>query len=117
AAVVGGWPASAGFKDYLDRLKDNKYIKGVRQVLHSPATPPKLCLEEKFVKGVQLVGERGLSFDLCFKNNQLEFGAELVDRCPQTRFILDHCGNPHDGSLDLAGWEKGLAKIATAKNR
>lgn len=116
AAVISGRPASDGFKDYLDRFKGNKYIKGLRQVLHSGATPPKFCLEEKFVKGVQLLGERGLSFDLCFRNDQLEYGAELIDRCPQTRFILDHCGNPHHGSRDLDGWKKGLAKIAETKN-
>ena len=117
AAVISGRPAGDGFKDYLDRFKGNKFIKGLRQVLHSGATPPKFCLEDKFVKGVQLLGERGLSFDLCFKNDQLDYGAELIDRCPQTRFILDHCGNPHNGSRDLDGWKKGLAKIAEAKNR
>jgi predicted TIM-barrel fold metal-dependent hydrolase len=117
AAVVSGRPAADGFKDYLDLLKGNKYIKGLRQVLHTPATPPKFCLDDKFVKGVQVLGERGLSFDLCFKNDQLEHGAALIDRCPETRFILDHCGNPHDGMLDLEGWKKALAKIAGAKNR
>jgi predicted TIM-barrel fold metal-dependent hydrolase len=117
AAVISGRPASDGFADYLDRFKGNKYIRGLRQVLHTPATPPKFCLEEKFVKGVRLLGERSLSFDLCFHNDQLEYGAELVDRCPDTRFILDHCGNPHDGKLDLAGWRAGLEKVAKAKNK
>jgi predicted TIM-barrel fold metal-dependent hydrolase len=116
AAVIGGRPASDGFADYLDRFKGNQYIKGLRQVLHTPATEPKFCLEDKFVKGVRLLGERGLSFDLCLRNDQLEIGAELVDRCPDTRFILDHCGNPHAGKLDLAGWRTGLEKIAKAKN-
>lgn len=117
AAVISGRPASDGFPDYLDRFKGNKHIKGLRQVLHTPATPVKLCLQEKFVKGVQLLGERGLSFDLCLRNDQLDDGAELIDRCPRTRFILDHCGNPHNGTQDLDGWKKGLAKIAGARNR
>ncbi len=117
AAVISGRPASPGFKDYLDRFKGNKTIKGLRQVLHSGATPPKFCLEEPFVRGIQLLGERGLSFDLCFRNDQLDYGAELIDRCPETRFILDHLGNPHAGKNDLKGWEKGIAKIADAKNR
>jgi L-fuconolactonase len=117
AAVVSGRPASDGFKEYLDRLKGNKYVKGLRQVLHTPATAAKFCLDDKFVRGVRLLGERGLSFDLCLRNDQLEDGAELIDRCPQTRFILDHCGNPHNGTLDLEGWKKGLAKVAATKNR
>jgi L-fuconolactonase len=64
-----------------------------------------------------MLGDRGLSFDLCLRNDQLEFGAELIDRCPQTRFIVDHCGNPHAGSNDLDGWRRGLAKIAGIKDR
>jgi L-fuconolactonase len=117
AAVISGRPASSEFANYLDRFRGNKFIKGLRQVLHTPATPPRLCLEPSFVKGIQLLGERGLSFDLCLRSDQLEFGAELVDRCPGTRFILDHCGNPHAGSADLGAWRKGLEKIAGAKNR
>ncbi len=116
-AVVSGRPASAGFAGYLKRFPGNGVIKGVRQVLHTPATPPKFCLEPAFVRGVQVLGERGFSFDLCLRNDQLEDGAELVERCPGTRFILDHCGNPHAGSNDLTAWRKGLARIAHAKNR
>ena len=117
AAVISGRPASDNFASYLDNFKGNRYIKGLRQVLHTPATSPKLCLEDSFVRGIRMLGERGLSFDLCLRNDQLEYGAELVDRCPGTRFILDHCGNPHAGSNDLEGWRKGLEKIARAKNR
>ena len=117
AAVISGRPASEGFAAYLDQFKGNRYIKGLRQVLHTPATAPRFCLEDSFVRGVRLLGDRGLSFDLCLKNDQLEYGAELVDRCPGTRFILDHCGNPHAGSNSIEDWRKGLAKIAGAKNR
>ena len=114
AAVISGRPASAGFTAYLDQFRENKAIKGVRQVLHTPATPPRFCLEPAFVKGVQILGDRGLSFDLCLRNDQLEEGAALVEKCPGTRFILDHCGNPQAGSLDLEGWKKGLARLAKA---
>ncbi len=117
ASVISGRPASIDFAKYLDGFRGNPYIKGLRQVLHTPATTAKFCLEPAFIKGVQLLGERGLSFDLCLRNDQLEYGAELVDLCPGTRFILDHCGNPHAGSNDLGAWRKGLAKIAGAKNR
>jgi L-fuconolactonase len=117
AAVISGRPASDGFGDYLDRFKGNPFIKGLRQVLHSSATPPRYCLEPAFIRGVRMLGDRGLSFDLCLRNDQLEFGAELIDRCPGTRFIVDHCGNPHAGSNDLDGWRRGLAKIAGIKDR
>jgi len=117
AAVISGRPASNGFGDYLDRFKNNRTIKGIRQVLHTGATPPDYCLEPAFVRGVQMLGERGLSFDLCLRNDQLETGAALIEKCPGTRFVLDHCGNPHAGKNDLEAWRKGLARIAALKDR
>jgi L-fuconolactonase len=117
AAVISGRPASADFALYLDRFKGNPSIKGLRQVLHTKATPADYCLDPTFVRGVRLLGERGLSFDLCLRNDQLEFGAALIERCPGTRFVLDHCGNPHAGPNDLYEWRRGLAKIAGLKDR
>jgi L-fuconolactonase len=117
AAVISGRPASDGFGEYLDRFRGNPYIKGLRQVLHTGATPPKYCLEAAFVRGVRMLGDRGLSFDLCLRNDQLSAGSELIEQCPGTRFVLDHCGNPHAGSNDLDAWRRGMERIAGLKRR
>ncbi len=117
AAVISGRPAAAGFAAYLDPFRGNPFIKGVRQVLHRADMPARSCLEPAFVRGVRELGRRGLSFDLVLRNDQLDSGAELVDLCPGTRFVLDHCGNPHAGTAGLRAWEQGLARIAAAKNR
>src|SRR5438093_1149160 len=34
AAVISGRPGSDGFKDYITKYKGNRFVKGVRQVLH-----------------------------------------------------------------------------------
>jgi predicted TIM-barrel fold metal-dependent hydrolase len=94
AAVISGRPADAnGFKAYINRFKESPYIRGVRQVLHGPGTPAGYCLQPSFVKSVQLLGELGLSFDLCMRPAELGDAVKLVDQCPDTQFILDHCGN------------------------
>lgn len=93
AAVISGFPASGDFKTYISRFKGSPYVKGLRQVLHVPETGPGYCLQPAFVKGVQLLGELGLSFDLCPRPAELGDAVKLVDQCPGTRFILDHCGN------------------------
>jgi predicted TIM-barrel fold metal-dependent hydrolase len=116
AAVISGRPASDGFKDYITRFKDSKYIKGVRQVLHGAATPRGHCLDKKFIASVRLLGELGMSYDLCMRNGELEDGARLIDACPDTRFILDHCGNGDVQSKDHSAWQRGLAAVAARKN-
>ena len=93
AAVIGGRPESPGFAAYLEQFKNSEEVKGVRRVLHSSATNPGYCLQESFIHGMRLLGQRGLSFDLCMRPGDLTDGEKLAERCPETRFVLDHCGN------------------------
>ncbi len=93
AAVISGRPGEASFAPYIRRYSKEKEIKGVRQVLHAESAKKGLCLEPQFVKSVQLLGELGLSFDLCMRPGELSDGLALATKCPGTRFIVDHCGN------------------------
>jgi L-fuconolactonase len=131
AAVVSGRPASENFKTYISQFKDNPYIKGIRQVLHGGGTPAGYCLADEFVRGIKQLGELGLSFDLCMRPAELADGAKLADLCPDTRFILDHCGNGDVKVLfkagdprlagtrpehDAAAWKRDIGLLATKKN-
>jgi len=93
-AVISADPAADDFQTHLNQVKGNPYLKGIRQVLHVPDRKAGACLADAFVKGVQWLGEQGLSFDICMRPAELTDGVQLVARCPDTQFILDHCGNP-----------------------
>jgi predicted TIM-barrel fold metal-dependent hydrolase len=116
AAVISGRPASDGFKDYITRYRESRYIKGVRQVLHVQETPPGFCLDEAFIRGIRLLGTLGLSYDLCMRSAELKDAARLIDACPDTRFILDHCGNASVRARDLSAWRGDIAQVARRKN-
>jgi len=92
-AVISGRPGSEQFKGYITQFASSPYIKGVRQVLHVPTTPAGYCLQPAYVNDIQLLGDLGLSFDLCLRPAELGDAVKLVDQCPGTRFIVDHCGN------------------------
>jgi predicted TIM-barrel fold metal-dependent hydrolase len=118
AAVLGGMPGSEGFADYVKPFKVSKYVKGIRQCIHVDSTPKGYSLEKNFIKGVQLLGELGLSFDICIRPAELHDAAKLVDACPGTKFILDHCGNAdlkHTPEQREA-WKKDMDSLATKKN-
>jgi len=105
AAVIGGRPGEEGFRKYITRFKASPYVKGVRQILpHAKARRgPKL--DAQFIRGVRLLGELGMRFDLCMPPARLLDGAKLADQCPETRFVLDHCGN-----ADPAAFRPGAAQ-------
>lgn len=133
AAVISGYPADDGFREYITRFADSPYIKGIRQVLHVPETKQGLCLESSYVAGIQLLGELGLSFDLCMRPGELMDAVALTEQCPETQFILDHCGNgdPNiiNGSVDAEsmdkadpfwhtaqGWKDAISALAAQNN-
>ncbi len=129
-AVVSGRPGdAAAFSKYIAQFKNSPQIKGVRQVLHGDSTPAGTCLGAAYVKSVQLLGEQGLSFDLCLRPTDLADAWKLADKCPDTRLILDHCGNADPKAWLTAArrgdqkpdhtveeWKKSIAEIAAKKN-
>lgn len=105
AAAIGGRPDDPGFEKYVKRFQPSGVVRGVRQVLHGGATPAGHCLSDDFVKGVRLLGKLNLSFDLCMRPRELADGLKLAQLAPDTRFVLDHCGNadPRAFLTDLNG--------------
>ncbi len=131
AAVVSGRLAAETFAAYVKQFRGSPHVKGIRQVLHGGSTPAGFCLGEGFVGGIRLLGELDLSFDLCLRPAEIADGAKLAERCPDTRFILDHCGNadpkaffqPGDPRLADAkpdhaadAWRRDIQRLAAQKN-
>ena len=117
-AVIGGMPASDGFRAYIPRFKGSPYVKGVRQILSGPAAKAGLWQTDTFRRAIRLLGALGMSFDLCMAPTELPAAAKLVDACPDTRFILDHCGNadPKDRGEGYQQWRRDIAVLAKRKN-
>ena len=128
AATIGGRPASPDFETYVKRYAKQREVKGLRQVLHGDSTPEGFCLQPDFVKGVRTLGNHGLTFELTMRPMELLDGAKLTQLCPDTHFVLDHCGNgdpktfnaklaPHEkrnGTSD--GWKRGIDALAKRPN-
>ncbi|MFP6631732.1 MAG: amidohydrolase family protein [Planctomycetota bacterium] len=115
-AVISGRPSSDGFRDYITAFKDTPEIKGVRRILQVGETPPGHCLGDKFVESVRLVGELGMSFDLCMRHGEISDAAKLAAACPDTQLVLDHCGNAEVHSADRSKWLRDIAALAEKKN-
>jgi len=129
AATIGGRPASPDFAAYLKPLAASEFVKGVRQVVHSDDLKPGYCLQSEFVRSVRLLGESGLHFDLCMRPTELSDGQKLTELCPDTRFVVDHCGNADPkafGKQPSASktapshmadqWKRDLERLATRPN-
>lgn len=115
-AVVSCRPASPGFKAATQRWKDDPAIHGFRQVLQVPDAKAGLCLTTPFVQSMRTLGKWGKTFDLCMRPTELADAAKLARLCPETRFVLDHCGNASADNPGQKQWERDLALVAKQPN-
>ncbi len=115
AGVIGGCPGDEGFRSYILRYKDSPYIKGVRQIPRTSKAGEDLFGDKQFVAGIRLLGELGMSFDLCGDPTRLLDAARLVDACPGTRFILDHCGNADPKWFETPGGNEPAEALAARR--
>lgn len=117
-AIVAHAPVEHGapVRTYLDALTAlDGPLRGVRRLLQGEADP-RFCLRPDFVRGVQLLAEYDLSFDICVYHHQLEAAVELVRQCPDVRFMLDHIGKPDIRGGALDPWREHMRALAALPN-
>ena len=89
-------------------------MRGVRLLIQSEG--PGFSVQPDFVRGVQMLPEFGLSFDLCIHHPQFPDILQLVESCPQVSFILDHLGKPDIKNGQLDPWRAHLRQLAEFPN-
>ncbi len=99
----------------LRQLAANPLVKGVRYSLQDQSDPG-FCLRPGFLGGVRLLSQFGFSFDLCIRHHQLALAAEMVGRCPEVAFVLDHLGKPNIRERQYEAWAKDLKNLAALPN-
>lgn len=116
-AIVAWAPCEDGEQSraYLDRLVQvSPLVRGVRRLIQGE--PLGFARDPRFIRGVQILPEYGLSFDICVTHPQLPETIDLVRRCPDVRFILDHIGKPDIAARQLDPWRGQIAELASFPN-
>jgi L-fuconolactonase len=133
AAVIGGIPGTTGFRDYILGFRNSSYIKGVRHIPSGGGSGEFLYEQAEFVRDVRLLGDLGMRFDLCAPPQRLPDAIRVVDQCPDTQFICDHCGNADPKAFwdesrknavpdagrpghDADQWRRDMVKLAQRQN-
>jgi L-fuconolactonase len=124
-AVIAGSPAEEGFEQYITRFKRSAYVKGVRGGFSSAQQ----MSDKKVIQNSRLLGDLGMRFDLNVSPQSLAEAAQLVSECPDTRFVLDHCGNadpvaffppgrtaPRSPQHSAEQWKRDIGKLAAKTN-
>lgn len=114
--VVGWVPLiERNVREPLDNFARHPKLKAVRHVLHDEADDFYM-LREDFNRGVDLLKEYGLVYDVLIFERQLPQTLKFVDRHPQQVFVVDHIAKPRIKEGLLSPWRENIFELAKRKN-
>ncbi len=104
-----------GARVVIEELIQIPLIKGIRRLIQFEKDTD-FCLRPAFIKGVQLLKDYDLSFDICISHAQLANTIKMVRQCPDVIFILDHIAKPDIKQQKFEPWKTELRELANMQN-
>jgi len=114
---IVGWVALADPRvdRDLEHFSTHAKLKGVRHALQDE--PDDLyILREDFNRGIRLLKNFGLRYDLLIFARHLPQTIEFVDRHPNQIFILDHIAKPQIREGVISPWRENITELARREN-
>ena len=117
-AMVASIPLELGAaaEPYLIEYEKLPLARGVRRLIERHQQQPGWALAEDFVAGVKLLPKFNFTFDLCLFHPQLVEVTELVQRCPEVNFVVDHIAKPGIRAGLREPWSEDLRELARLPN-
>ncbi len=114
---VVGWVALSDPKvdRDLEHFCTNAKLKSVRHVLHDEPDDFYI-LREDFNRGIKLLKDFGLRYDLLIFERHLPQTIQFVDRHPNQIFILDHVAKPKIKEGVISPWRENITELARREN-
>ncbi len=116
-AGVVGWVdlCSPEAPAQLERFGNHPRLVGVRHIVQGEPDD-RFLLRPDFGRGIALLEEFGLAYDILIYPRHLPVAVEFVQRFPRQRFVLDHLAKPEIARGEIRAWSRGIRDLATATN-
>jgi L-fuconolactonase len=98
--------------EQLEQFVDHPKFLGVRHIVQAEPDD-RFMLRPAFCRGISLLEDRDLTYDILIYPKHLSAAADLVSRFKRQRFVLDHMAKPDLRRGEIRDWEKGIRELAT----
>jgi L-fuconolactonase len=114
---VVGWAdlRSPDIRSQLKVMAQNPKLVGIRHIVQSEPDD-RFLLQPDFLRGVSVLEEFDLAYDILIYTKHLPTAAEFVQRFPRQRFVLDHLAKPAIKSGSIDAWANGIRRLADCSN-
>jgi len=115
---VVGWInlcSESDLKRELDEFCKSEKLVGVRHVVHDEPDD-NFMLRDEFLKGISLLKEYNLTYDLLLFPKHLPVAQIIVSMFPEQKFVLDHISKPLIKEHIIYSWKEGIFRLANHEN-
>jgi L-fuconolactonase len=114
---VVGWGdlCSPDMRSQLSEFTRNPKLVGIRHIVQAEPDD-RFLLRQDFLRGITLLEEFDLAYDILIYTKHLPVAAEFVERFPKQRFVLDHLAKPTIKSREIESWAAGIRRLAAFPN-
>lgn len=114
--VVGWLPlADKSIQALLEKYAANPWLKSLRHVVQGEPDPT-FILGDAFNRGVRMLKDFELAYDILIFEHQLPNTIKFVDQHPDQLFVLDHIAKPKIKTKELEPWAKNIKELAKREN-
>ena len=99
----------------IARIAGLPVTRGVRRLIQNQPDPG-YVLQSGFLDAMRLLPRYNLSFDICIFHHQLPNALEMVRRCPEVAFVLDHIVKPAIKAGLTDPWREQIRELASHAN-
>jgi L-fuconolactonase len=116
AGVVGWVDLQADeVGDELEQFAGTPKLVGLRHIVQSEPDE-RFLLRPAFCRGISLLQDLDLAYDILIYPKHLAVTAEFVSRFKRQRFVIDHLAKPEIRSGEIREWEQGMRRLANFPN-
>ena len=114
---VVGWVdlRSPQVRSQLQAFARNPKLVGIRHVVQDEPDD-QFMLQPEFLRGVSLLEDFDLAYDILIYPRHLPVAAEFVRHFPKQRFVLDHLAKPPIKTGSIDSWARGIRELARFPN-
>jgi L-fuconolactonase len=113
---VVGWVdlCSPRLREKLKSFAHRPKLVGIRHIVQSE--PDNFLLQPDFLRGMSMLEEFGLAYDILIYARHLPAAANFVGRFPRQRFVLDHLAKPPIKCGAMKDWAHGICELTAFPN-
>jgi len=123
--LAEGHPSILGVVGWVDLLAPNlperlehfsgfERFRGARHIAQAEADD--FLAREEVVRGIGMLGDFGLTYDILVYPRQLPAALSLVERFPDQPFVVDHLAKPLIAQGFMEPWASRMREMATHPN-